>query len=146
MNGSGFKPHGEWLREKTLIGGHDGERVEYRWYRSADLGKWEGVEVWVDGGPEAPSREMLELLEQVVSRYPEHLAGALRYLREFFPHQPEEDYELMYLSIGQFRSYEGRPVTGFTLEFVYGDYPDAFQYKVKFKADGWPIGFEGGPL
>ena len=26
------------------------------------------------------------------------------------------------------------------------DGPFEFQYKVKFKEDGWPIGFEGGPL
>lgn len=41
---------------------------------------------------------------------------------------------------------QGTRIPGFTLTFIYGDYPQAFQYKIKFKSDGWPIGFEGGPL
>jgi hypothetical protein len=35
--------------------------------------------------------------------------------------------------------------SGFSLAFIY-DGPFEFQYKVKCKEDGWPIGFEGGPL
>ncbi len=35
---------------------------------------------------------------------------------------------------------QGTRIPGFTLTFIYGDYPQAFQYKIKFKSDGWPIG------
>lgn len=41
---------------------------------------------------------------------------------------------------------QGTRIPGFTLTFIYGDYPQAFQYKIKFKSDDGRLEFEGEPF
>lgn len=85
------------------------------------------------------------MAEQIFNQLPQHLSCALKYLKEFFPAQEVDDFYLSTISFGKMVNFNDHIISGFTLAF-YGDYPYEFQYKVKFKEDGWPIGFEGGPI
>lgn len=116
------------------------------WFCSIQIGDWEEVEVIVHGNHQQPDDQFLLLAESIFAQFPRHLQQTFRYLKTFFPHLEAGEYKLSTVTIGHFFTFEGSRLPGFTLAFIYGEYPEAFQYKVKFKADGWPMGFEGGPL
>lgn len=104
------------------------------------------VEIIAHGNDEVPYEEFIEMAGEIFNQLHVHLSRAFEYLKKFFPTQEVDDYDLSTITFGQILNFDNYIISGFTLAFVYGDYPDTFQYKVKFKDDGWPIGFEGGPL
>lgn len=117
-----------------------------QWFCSTDIEEWADVEIFVQGNMEKPYEEFVVMAGKILDHSPQHLDHALKYLKQFFPAQEVEDYDLSTISFGKFINYDEYLFKGFTVSFIYGDYPYAFQYKVKFKENGWPIGFEGGPL
>ncbi|WP_088291743.1 hypothetical protein [Ureibacillus sinduriensis] len=117
-----------------------------QWFCSIDLEEWTDVEIFVQGNMEQPYEEFIEIAGNILDNSPQHVDRALKYLKRFFPAQEEGDYELSAISFGKFVNFDEYLFKGFTIAFIHGDYPYAFQYKVKFKENGWPIGFEGGPL
>ncbi|WP_050181047.1 hypothetical protein [Domibacillus robiginosus] len=121
--------------------------VEKRfWFCSMDIGEWEEVEIFIEGDGEGPGESFIKIAEQISVQWPGHVDTALGYLQTFMPAQHLDGYHLSSILIGTISTINEVAVCGFSLSFVYGDYPDAFQFKVKYKKDGWPIGFEGGPL
>ncbi|MEY8349551.1 hypothetical protein AALF16_14805 [Bacillus cereus] len=120
--------------------------VPKHWFCSIDIGDWEDVEIIVHGNNEKPYKEFIDMAEQIFNQFYIHLSRSLKYLKKFFPTQEVDGYYLSTITFGQLSNFDDYVLSGFTLAFVYGDYPNAFQYKVKFKDDEWPIGFEGGPL
>lgn len=117
-----------------------------QWFCGIDIGEWEEVEIFIGGNSEKPDEEFVEMADQILKQFHMHLRRALDYLKELMPGQESKGYYLSTVTFGRILNFDEYLLSGFTLAFVYGDYPDAFQYKVKFKNDGWPIGFEGGPL
>lgn len=120
--------------------------ISREWFGDFDIAGMSEVEIFVQGDHDRPNHEFMDMAQNVLAQFPEHLEKALEYLKVFFPHQESADYYLSEIFFGQIFMLEGFPIKGFALVFTYGDYPDAFQFKVKFKENGWPIGFEGGPL
>ena len=116
-----------------------------QWFCSLDIGEWEEVEIFVQGNTENPSEEFIELAGEIFSQLPQHINRALNYLKIFFPAHEIEDYYLATISFGRIINFDDHLFSGFTVAF-YSERPHEFQYKVKLKKDGWPIGFEGGPL
>ena len=116
-----------------------------QWFCSINIGEWEDVEIIVQGNNEKPYTEFIEMAEQIFNQLHQHLSRALKYLKEFFPALEVDDFYLSTISFGNMVNFTEHIISGFSVAF-YGDYPYDFQYKVKFKEDGWPIGFEGGPL
>lgn len=116
-----------------------------QWFCSMDIVDWEEVEIFIQGDERKPYISCIEMAEKVLKDIPEHISRALKYLNEFFPSQKSKDFYLSTISFGRMVNFDDHLFTGFTIAF-YSEYPHEFQYKVKFKDDGWPIGFEGGPL
>ena len=117
-----------------------------QWFCSIDIEGWKDVEVFVQGNMGEPYEEFIEMAAEILDNLHQHLSRALKYLKEFFPTQEVDDYDLSTISFGKMVNFDEYLFRGFTIAFIYGDYPYAFQYKVKIKENGWPIGFEGGPL
>jgi hypothetical protein len=117
-----------------------------QWFCSIDIEEWGDVEVFVQGDTEKPFEEFVEMAGKILDNLHQHLSRALKYLKEFFPTQEVDDYDLFSMSFGKMVNFDDYLFRGFTIAFIYGVFPYEFQYKVKFKENGWPIGFEGGPL
>lgn len=116
-----------------------------QWFCRVDIEEWEEVEIFVQGDDKKPYFSCIELTEKIFKDLPQHISRALNYLKEFFPTQQSEDYYLSAISFGRMINFDDQLYTGFAIAF-YSEQPHEFQYKVKFKDNGWPIGFEGGPL
>lgn len=116
------------------------------WCYEFDQGVWKDAEIRIDGNEESPDEQFVGLADQILKEFPVHLKRAFDYLHEFFPGQKQENYIFDSVWFGRFLMFQGMINTGFAMEFTYGVYPDAFQFRVKFREDGWPVGFEGGPL
>ncbi|MCM3357702.1 hypothetical protein [Psychrobacillus sp. MER TA 171] len=116
-----------------------------QWFCRADIGEWEDVEIFIQGDDKKPYVSCIDLAEKTLKDIPQHINRALNYLKEFFPAQQPEDYYLSAISFGRMINFDDQLYTGFTIGF-YSEKPHEYQYKVKFKENGWPIGFEGGPM
>ena len=117
-----------------------------QWFCSIDIEGWKDVEIFIQGNMENPYEEFIEMAGKILDNLQQHLNRALKYLKEFFPTQEIDDYDLSTISFGKMANFDEYLLRGFAIAFIYEDYSYEFQYKVKFKEDGWPIGFEGGPL
>ncbi|MER2262022.1 MAG: hypothetical protein ABS934_08385 [Psychrobacillus sp.] len=133
------------ILSKSLTKSEEDNFLPKLWFCSLDVGEWEEVEIFVQGDDEKPSKACIELAEEIFKEISQHISRALKYLMEFFPNQKSEDYYLSTISFGKMINFDDHLFTGFTMAF-YSEQPYEFQYKVKFKANGWPIGFEGGPM
>jgi hypothetical protein len=119
--------------------------IQARWFCSMNIGEWEDVEVIIQGNNENPNVESIDMAEKIFDELYLHISCALKYLQKFFPNQEMKNYYLSTISLGKMANIDDYILPGFSLAFIYdGNYE--FQYKVKFKDNGWPIGFEGGPL
>ena len=116
-----------------------------QWFCSMPIAQWEGVEIFVQGDSEKPYAKFIDLAERIFDQLHQHVSSALKYLKNFFPAQEVDDFYLTTISFGKILNFDDHILSGFSLAF-YSEYPNEFQYKVKFKEDGWPIGFEGGPF
>lgn len=130
----------------THFGNEEESYLPKQWFCGIDIEGWEDVEIFVQGNMEKPYEEFIEMAGKILDNSHQHLSQALKYLKQFFPSQEVDDYDLTAISFGKIINFDENLFRGFTIAFIYGDYPYAFQYKVKFKENGWPIGFEGGPL
>ena len=130
----------------TNFGDEGDNYLPKQWFCSIDIEGLGDVEIFVQGNMEKPYEEFIEMAGKTLDNLHQHLSSALKYLKEFFPTQEVDDYDLSSISFGKMVNFDDCLFSGFTIAFIYGDYPYAFQYKVKFKENGWPIGFEGGPL
>lgn len=137
---------GEYEKRSNIISIVEKEWILKEWFCSVDIGEWEDVEIIIHGSNEAPVEELLSLADRLFKQIGIHLEKALVYLKKFIPSQEIDNYDLSTITIGRIVNFDDSILLGFSIHFVYGDYPYAFQYKVKFKEDGWPIGFEAGPL
>ncbi|OKO50756.1 hypothetical protein ABH17_028065 (plasmid) [Bacillus toyonensis] len=106
--------------------------IQERWFYSINIGEWEDVEI-------------IEMAEKIFDELHLHISRALKYLQEFFPNQEMKNYYLSTICFGKMVNFDDYIFSGFSLAFIFDGHFE-FQYKVKFKEDGWPIGFEGGPL
>jgi hypothetical protein len=141
------KPLDENAAEKWNSGKYKAEvPVIRQWFWSTDIGEWEEVEIIVDGNSGKPYEEFVEMADCILKQLPIYLERSFKYLKQFIPAQKSGFYYLSTVTFGRLLNLDGHILAGFSLAFVYGDYPNAFQYKVKFNRSGWPIGFEGGPL
>lgn len=120
--------------------------LKSEWFCCTDIGEWEEVEIFLEGSREKPDELTLTMAEEMMKQLSTHIKTALGYLKRFIPVQEVSDYYLLSITLGSILTIEGSVLRGFSLLFVHGDDSEAFQFKVKFKEDGWPIGFEGGPL
>lgn len=126
---------------------HENEKylIQERWFCSINIGEWEDVEIIIQGDNEKPNVEIIETAEKIFDKLHLHISFALKYLQKFFPNQEMKKYYLSTMCFGKMVNFDDYIFSGFSLAFIFdGDFE--FQYKVKFKDDGWPIGFEGGPL
>ncbi|RTQ87377.1 hypothetical protein [Lysinibacillus telephonicus] len=130
----------------TYFGDEEENSLPKQWFCSIDIEDWKDVEIFVQGNMEKPNEKFIEMAGKILDNFQQHLSRALKYLKEFFPTQEVENYDLSAISFGKLINFDDYLFKGFTIAFIYGDYPYAFQFKVKFKENGWPIGFEGGPL
>lgn len=119
--------------------------IKEQWLYRMNIGEWEDVEIIIQGSNENPDMAIVELAEKIFEELHLHISRALNYLQKFFPTQELKNYFLSTISFGKMVNVDDYIFSGFSLAFIY-DGPFEFQYKVKFKEDGWPIGFEGGPL
>ena len=110
-----------------------------------NIGEWEDVEIIIQGNNENPEVRIIELAERIFDELHLHISRALAYLHKFFPNQEINSYYLSTISFGNMANFDSYIFSGFSLAFIYEGHFE-FQYKVKFKENGWPIGFEGGPL
>lgn len=133
------------ILSKPLTKNEEDSFLPKQWFCSLDIGEWEEVEIFVQGDDEKPSKACIELAYEIFKDISHHISRAIKYLMEFFPNHKTEDYYLSTISFGKMINFDDHLFTGFTIAF-YSEYPQEFQYKVKFKGDGWPIGFEGGPM
>lgn len=117
-----------------------------QWFCSIDIGEWKEVEIFIEGDERGPNKRLIEKTQQIGNECPKYVQAALKYLDTFMPTQKADGYELSSISFGMIVTVDAAVLQGFSLSFLYGDDLEAFQFKVKFKEDGWPIGFEGGPL
>ncbi|CAH0324494.1 hypothetical protein [Priestia megaterium] len=137
----------ENVAEKWNISGYESEvPVTRQWFWSTDIGEWQEVEVTVEGNSEKPYEEFVEMADCILKQLHIYLKRSFEYLKQFISTQKSSVYYLSSVSFGRLLNFDEHILTGFSLVFVYGDYPNVFQYKVKFNRSGWPIGFEGGPL
>jgi len=120
--------------------------LKSEWFCCINIGEWEEVEIFVEGSREGPDELTLEMAEEMMNQLSAHIKTALGYLKRFIPVQEASGYDLLSVTFGSILTIEGSMLRGFSLLFIYGDDLEAFQFKVKFKQNGWPIGFEGGPL
>lgn len=130
----------------THFGDEEENFLPKQWFCSIDIEGWGDVEIFVQGNMEKPYEEFIEMAGKILDNLQQHISRALKYLKEFFPTREVDDYDLSAISFGKMINFDDYLFRGFTIAFIYGDYPYEFQYKVKFKENGWPIGFEGGPL
>lgn len=119
--------------------------IKEQWLYRMNIGEWEDVEIIIQGSNENPDMAIVELAEKIFEELHLHISRALNYLQKFFPTQELKNYFLSTISFGKMVNVDDYIFSGFSLAFIY-DGSFEFQYKVKFKEDGWPIGFEGGPL
>ena len=133
------------ILSKPLTKSEEDSFLPKQWFCSLDIGEWEEVEIFVQGDDENPYKACIDIAEDVFKDVSTHISRALKYLKEFFPNQKSEDYYLSTISFGKMINFDDHLFTGFTICF-YSEHPHEFQYKVKFKENGWPIGFEGGPM
>ncbi|MCM3794276.1 hypothetical protein M3690_13300 [Priestia megaterium] len=141
------KPLDEHAAEKWNSSEYEAEvPVTRQWFWSTDIGEWKEVEITVEGNSEKPYEEFVEMADCILEQLHIYLKRSLKYLKQFISSQKFSVYYLSAVSFGRLLNFDGHILAGFSLAFVYGDYPNAFQYKVKFNRSGWPIGFEGGPL
>ncbi|WP_342719983.1 hypothetical protein AAG068_28990 (plasmid) [Bacillus paramycoides] len=119
--------------------------IKERWFCSINIGEWEDVDIIIEGNNKNPNVEIVDMAEKIFDELYLHISCALKYLQKFFPNQEMKNYYLSTISFGKIANIDDYILPGFSLAFIYeGTYE--FQYKVKFKDNGWPIGFEGGPL
>lgn len=121
-------------------------RFSHEWFGEFDVGETEEVEISIFGSEHGPDPTCLGLARDILPRLSVHEEKAMEYLALFFPHHERDGYCLSEISFGAVRMLEGHLVPGFSFVYIYGDAPDFFQVKTKFKEDGWPIGLEAGPL
>lgn len=119
--------------------------IQKRWFYSINIGEWEDVDIIIQGNNENPDVEIIEMAEKTFNELHLHISCALKYLQKFFPNQEMKNYYLSTICFGKMVNFDDYIFSGFSLAFIYDGHFE-FQYKVKFKDDGWPIGFEGGPL
>jgi len=119
--------------------------IQEQWLYSMNIGEWEDVEISIQGNNENPEAVIIELAERIFDELHLHISCALEYLHRFFPNQEMKNYYLSTISFGNMANFDNYIFSGFSLAFIYEGHFE-FQYKVKFKENGWPIGFEGGPL
>ncbi|QSB09577.1 hypothetical protein JTI58_21765 [Lysinibacillus fusiformis] len=119
--------------------------IQEQWLYSMNIGEWEDVEISIQGNNENPEAVIIELAERIFDELHLHIRCALEYLHRFFPNQEMKNYYLSTISFGNMANFDNYIFSGFSLAFIYEGHFE-FQYKVKFKENGWPIGFEGGPL
>ncbi|MCS5501190.1 hypothetical protein NY607_08680 [Lysinibacillus sp. A4] len=119
--------------------------IQEQWLYSMNIGEWEDVEIIIQGNNENPEVRIIELAERIFDELHLHISRALAYLHKFFPNQEINSYYLSTISFGNMANFDSYIFSGFSLAFIYEGHFE-FQYKVKFKENGWPIGFEGGPL
>ncbi|OJE51659.1 hypothetical protein BAQ49_21400 [Bacillus proteolyticus] len=119
--------------------------IQERWFYSINIGEWEDVEIFIQGNNENPNVEIIEMAEKIFDELHLHISNALKYLQKFFPNQEMKNYYLSTIYFGKMVNFDDYIFSGFSLAFIFDGHFE-FQYKVKFKEDGWPIGFEGGPL
>ncbi|WP_144512903.1 hypothetical protein [Bacillus sp. FJAT-22090] len=126
---------------------YDNEKylIQEQWLYSINIGEWEDVEIIIQGNNKKPDGEIIEMAEKILGELHLHLSCALNYLQKFFPNQEMKNYYLSTLCFGNIVNFDDHIFSGFSLAFIYEDTFE-FQYKVKFKDDGWPVGFEGGPI
>ncbi|MDN3363807.1 hypothetical protein QU577_18735 [Priestia megaterium] len=145
---SNFKQNGyeKLVLSKPLDENEAEVPVTRQWFWSTDIGEWQEVEITVEGNSEKPYEEFVEMADCILKQLHIYLERSLKYLKQFISIQKFSVYYLSAVSFGRLLNFDGHILAGFSLAFVYGDYPNVFQYKVKFNRSGWPIGFEGGPL
>lgn len=119
--------------------------IQERWFYRINIGEWEDVEIFIQGNNEYPDAEIIEMAEIIFTELHLHISRALKYLQKFFPNQEIKNYYLSTIYFGKMVNFDNYIFSGFSLAFIFDGHFE-FQYKVKFKEDGWPIGFEGGPL
>lgn len=145
---SNFKQNGyeKLVLSKPLDENEAEVPVTRQWFYSTNIGEWEEVEITVEGNSEKPYEEFVEMADCTLKQLHIYLERSFEYLKQFISAQKFSAYYLSNVSFGRLLNVDGHIFTGFSLAFVCGNYPNAFQYKVKFNKSGWPIGFEGGPL
>ena len=145
---SNFKQNGyeKLVLSKPLDENEAEVPVTRRWFWSTDIGEWEEVEITIEGNSEKPYEEFVEMADCILKQLHIYLKRSFEYLKQCISIQKFSVYYLSAVSFGQLLNFDGHILAGCSLAFVYGDYPNVFQYKVKFNRSGWPIGFEGGPL
>ncbi len=116
-----------------------------QWFCSLAIAQWEDVEIFVQGDNDRPCAKFFDLAERIFDQLHQHVSSAFMYLKNFFPAQEVDDFYLSTITFGKIINFDDRIFTGFSIAF-YSEHPKEYQYKVKFKEDGWPIGFEGGPF
>ncbi|UDK97129.1 hypothetical protein EYB33_12830 [Lysinibacillus sphaericus] len=120
--------------------------IQEQWLYSINIGEWEDVEITIQGSNEKPDAEIIEMAEKIFDELYLHISCALKYLQKFFPNQEMKNYYLSTICFGKMVNFDDYIFTGFSLSFLFDDDTFEYQYKVKFKDNGWPIGFEGGPI
>lgn len=137
------------LGKEKEMGKYDiekGKDYTYSWYTEVDVLEFSDVTLYISGDDNGPSSKCLILAEEIISNIDKHVNRAYEYLDGFLKDNLFEDAILVEIEVGEITFFNGNKVEGFNLNFIYGDYPMAFQYRVKFKKDGWIVGYEGGPL
>lgn len=120
--------------------------IQEQWLYSINIGEWEDVEITIQGSNEKPDAEIIEMAEKIFDELYLHISCALKYLQKFFPNQEIKNYYLSTICFGKIVNFDDYIFSGFSLSFLFEDDTFEYQYKVKFKDNGWPIGFEGGPI
>lgn len=131
---------------KLTLRQHQEMFPQIEWSYNGEHGVWRDVTISIDGDENSADDQFIGLADRILEEFPVHLTRAFTYLEEFFPGQRREDYTLDSIWFGRFLMFQGHINKGFAIDFTYGVYPDAFQLRVKFREDGWPVGFAGGPL
>jgi len=119
--------------------------IQERWCYRINIGEWEDVDIIIQGNNNKPDSAIIEMAEKIFKELHLYISGALKYLQKFFPNQEIKNYYLSTICFGNMINFDDYIFSGFSLAFIF-DGQFEFQYKVKFKDNGWPIGFEGGPL
>ncbi len=120
--------------------------IQEQWLYSINIGEWEDVEITIQGSNEKPDAEIIEMAEKIFDELYLHISCALKYLQKFFPNQEMKNYYLSTICFGKMVNFDDYIFTGFSLSFLFDDDTFEYQYKVKFKDNGLPIGFEGGSI
>ena len=77
-----------------------------QWFCSIDIEECEDVEIFVQGNMEKPYEEFIEMAGKILDDLHQHLSRALKYLKEFFPTQEVDDYDLSTISFGEMVNFD----------------------------------------